>query len=101
MKKSVILLAIFSCIIISAQAQEEFFDAPDFKQIERNTKEPASSFYYPNLMKRYMEGDTKLTLNEGRHLYFGYVFQQGYEPTDTSSYNNLLAQTLAKGVFTP
>ena len=48
-----------------------------------------------------MEGDTKLTLNEGRHLYFGYVFQQGYEPTDTSSYNNLLAQTLAKGVFTP
>jgi hypothetical protein len=87
--------------MISAQAQEEFFDAPDFKQIERNTKEPASSFYYPNLMKKYMEGDTKLTLNEGRHLYFGYVFQQGYEPTDTSSYNNLLAQTLAKGVFTP
>jgi hypothetical protein len=101
MKKSVILLAIFSCIMISAQAQEEFFDAPDFRQIERNTKEPSSSFYYPNLMKRYMDGDAKLTLNEGRHLYFGYVFQQGYEPTDTSSYNNLLAQTLAKGVFTP
>lgn len=101
MKKSVILIAIFSCIFLSAHAQEEFFDAPDFKQIERNTKESSSSYYYPNLMKRYLEGDTKLTLDEGRHLYFGYVYQQAYEPTDTSSYNNLLAKTIAKGVFTP
>lgn len=101
MKKSVILIAIFSCIFISSHAQEEFFVAPDFKQIERNTKESSSSYYYPNLMKRYMEGDAKITSDEGRHLYFGFVYQQGYEPADTSSYNNLLAKTLAKGVFTP
>ena len=101
MKKSVLILAIFSCIILSAQAQEEFFDAPDFKQIERNTKEPSSSYYYPTLMKRYLQGDTKMTRDEGRYLYFGYIYQQGYEPTDTSSYNNLLAKTLGKGAFTP
>lgn len=101
MKKLVIIFTIFSCIILSAQAQEEFFDAPDFRQIERNIKEPTSSFYYPNLMKGYMNGDEKITRDEGRHLYFGYVYQQDYEPSDTSSYNNMLAKTLAKGVFTP
>ncbi len=52
-------------------------------------------------MKRYLQGDTKMTRDEGRYLYFGYIYQQGYEPTDTSSYNNLLAKTLAKGAFTP
>ncbi len=100
MKRYVIIFAIFSCIILSVQAQENFFDAPDFRQIERNIKEPTSSFYYPNLMKKYMNGDNKITRDESRHLYFGYVYQQSYEPTDTSSYNNLLAKTLAKGVFT-
>lgn len=101
MNKIVILIAIFSCIFLSTQAQDEFFNAPDYKQIELNTKELSSSYYYPNLMKRYLEGDLKITPEEGRHLYFGYVFQQAYVPTDTSSYNNLLAKTLAKGAFTP
>lgn len=101
MNKIVILIAIFSCIFLSTQAQDEFFNAPDYKQIELNTKEPSSLYYYPNLMKRYLDGDTKITPEEGRHIYFGYVFQQAYVPTDTSSYNNLLAKTLAKGAFTP
>ena len=100
MKKSIIILSILSFIFFSVHAQVEFFDAPDYRQIERNTKEASSSYYYPNLMKKYMDGDTRITREEGRHLYFGYVYQQGYEPTDTSVNNNLLAQVLAKGIFT-
>ena len=42
-----------------------------------------------------------MTPEEGRHLYFGYVFQPNYEPTDTSSYNNKLATTLSRGTLTP
>lgn len=42
-----------------------------------------------------------MTLEEARHLYYGYVFQPNYVPTDTSSYNNKLAITLSRGSFTP
>jgi hypothetical protein len=99
MKKSAFILVLFACVFISAHSQE-FFIAPDFGQIERNIKEPASSYYYPNLMERYLASDDHMTSEEGRHLYFGYVYQSGYVPTDTSSYNNLLADALSKKSFT-
>lgn len=100
MKKLTVILAFFAFIFISAQSQDVFFKAPDFEQIKRNVKESSSSYYYPNLLQRYLSGDTKITPEEGRHLYFGYVYQQGYVPVDTSSYNQKLAETLAKSSFT-
>lgn len=98
------LLFIFAFIVsatLSTQAQDEFFSAPDYTQIERNIKEPASTYYYPKLMEKYMNGDEKMTLEEGRHLYFGFIYQPHYMPVDTSSYNNKLAQILSKRSFTP
>lgn len=93
------LLAVFATFLMAVHAQDEFFDAPDLKMIERNVKEPASSYYFPRLMEKYLAADNELTLEESRHLYFGYPTQPGYVPTDTSSYNNLLAQTLSKSAF--
>jgi len=100
MKKLTVILVFFAFIFISAQSQDVFFKAPDFEQIERNVKESSSSYYYPNLLQRYLSGDTKITPEEGRHLYFGYVYQREYVPADTSSYNQKLAETLAKSSFT-
>lgn len=93
------LLAVFATFLLAVHAQDEFFDAPDLKMIERNVKEPASSYYFPRLMEKYLAANNELTLEESRHLYFGYPTQPGYVPTDTSSYNNLLAQTLSKSAF--
>ncbi|NLY23683.1 MAG: DUF4919 domain-containing protein [Bacteroidales bacterium] len=101
MKKFTILLTLFTSLFLSAFSQEDaFFKAPDFDQIRRDVKEPASSFYYPNLLEKYLNSDANMTPEEGRHLYFGYIYQAGYVPTDTSSYNNLLAKALTKKSFT-
>ena len=101
MQKLLFIFILMGSVALSAHAQEEFFSAPDYAQIERNIKEGTSSYYYPKLMEKYMAGDEKMTLEEGRHLYFGFIYQQQYVPTDTSSYNNQLAQALSKKTFTP
>lgn len=101
MQKLLFILTLIASVVISAHAQDEFFSAPDYAQIERNVKEPTSSYYYPKLMEKYMAGDEKMTLEEGRHLYFGFIYQPQYMPIDTSSYNNKLAQVLSKKSFTP
>ncbi|WP_294078799.1 DUF4919 domain-containing protein [Proteiniphilum sp. UBA5384] len=101
MYKLLFIFAFISTVAFSAHAQDEFFSAPDFAQIERNIKEPASSYYYPKLMEKYMSGDETMTLEEGRHLYFGFIYQSQYMPVDTSSYNNKIAEVLSKKSFTP
>lgn len=101
MQKLLFIFILMGSVALSAHAQDEFFSAPDYAQIERNIKEGTSSYYYPKLMEKYMAGDEKMTLEEGRHLYFGFIYQQQYVPTDTSSYNNQLAQALSKKTFTP
>ncbi|MBZ4651266.1 MAG: putative secreted protein [Proteiniphilum sp.] len=96
MQKITLLITLFLVTLMQGYAQdEEFFEAPDYRQIERNVKEPASSYYYPKLMDKYLNSDAAMTPEEGRHLYFGFVFQPNYIPTDTSRYNKLLADVLS------
>lgn len=101
MQKLLLIFTLIASVTLSAHAQDEFFSAPDYAQIARNVKEPTSSYYYPKLMEKYMAGDEKMTLEEGRHLYFGFIYQPQYVPVDTSSYNNKLAQILSKNSFSP
>lgn len=98
MQKILLILIFSTSIILQANAQD-LFKAPDFGQIERNVKEKASSYYYPNLMNKYQSGTIQMTPEEGRHLYFGYVYQPGYVPTDTSEFNKKLAEVLSKQSF--
>jgi hypothetical protein len=50
-------------------------------------------------MERYRMGDSTMTIDEKRHLYFGYVFQPSYNPADTSQYNTRMATVLNKQYF--
>lgn len=93
MNRAILTFALFLNLFFVLQAQEEFFNAPDFKQIAVNIKEASSPYYYPNLMKKYLSGET-MGYEEGRHLYFGFVYQEQYVPSDTSSYNQMLASVL-------
>lgn len=45
---------------------------PDFKEIEKAINDKSSPFFYNALMKRYSNNDTLLTMDEYRHLYYGY-----------------------------
>ncbi|MFA7139622.1 MAG: DUF4919 domain-containing protein [Proteiniphilum sp.] len=100
MQKITLLIALFALTILPGYTQDEdFFKAPDYRQIERNVKEPTSSYYYPKLLEKYLNGAATMTPEEGRHLYFGYVYQPDYLPTDTSSYNKRLADVLDSQSF--
>ena len=101
MKKLSLLIVVFAAIALNINAQDEFFNAPNYSQIEANIKEQSSSYYYPNLLKKYFDANSEMTLEEARHLYYGYVFQTNYVPSDTSSYNNKLSIILSRGSFTP
>ena len=92
-------MALFAVALVTVNAQDDFFEAPDFKMIERNVKESSSSYFYPRLLQKYLEVEQELTLEESRHVYFGYIYQPEYIPVDTSSYNNLLAEILSKPSF--
>lgn len=64
------------------------FVAPNYKTIEANIKNNTSNMYYPKLMKRFLNSDTTLTLEEKRHLYYGFVFQDNYSPYRISEHLN-------------
>lgn len=100
MQKILFILVLFASIFFQSKSQD-LFKAPDFPQIERNVKEQASSYYYPNLMKKYLSGTAQMNPEEGRHLYFGYVYQPEYVPTDTSEFNSKLAAILSKQSLVP
>lgn len=56
------------------------FLRPDYDAIEHAINDKADSMYYPSLFHRYVNNDTGLTTEQYRHLYYGYLFQEGYNP---------------------
>ncbi len=87
-------IALFLTLInFSIIAQYDGPTAPDYKEIEKNI---AIRYQYSDLMEQYLAGNNDMTIDEQRHLYYGYVFQIQYNPSDTSRYNNELAISLSK-----
>ena len=99
-KLSLLLLTILFCGLASVYAQDDLFWPPDYRQIGRNVQDPGSTLYFPRLMERYRAGDPTLSLHEGRHLYFGFVFQPEFTAADTSPYNQLLVNVLRRQTLT-
>ncbi|MCD8185512.1 MAG: DUF4919 domain-containing protein [Rikenellaceae bacterium] len=54
--------------------------APDNDKIDLAIHQSSSPYYYPNLMERYRRADESLTTEDYRHLYYGYMFDPGYNP---------------------
>ncbi len=98
MKKLAIITVLAVCSV-TLFAQYDGPTAPDYKLIERNIKNSSSNFNYSDLMERYELGDSTMTVDEQRHLYFGYIFQPAYNPVDTSQYNTKMAGVLNKQYF--
>jgi hypothetical protein len=95
MKKAFItgLLTLMSFVTFS-QTQE--FQAPNYEQIKKDIEDPNSSYYYSKLIDRFNAFDTTLTLEESRHLYFGYIFQKEYSPYGISLLDKVFNEILKK-----
>lgn len=78
------------------QADSAVVEAPDYARIAAEVGDVRSPYYYPRLFGRYERGDTTLTLDDFRHLYYGYPEQRGYKPLLASPYADSLQQAFAK-----
>lgn len=95
MKKAYLLFIIIS-IYSTAVAQESNFEKPNYQTIEKNIKDKKSDFYYPKLMARYELSDTTMTIEQKKHLYYGYIFQPKYNPYEQSEASEKLSEVINK-----
>lgn len=91
-------LLVLSLLLIShlSFSQNWVFEKPDYKTIEKNIKKKSSGFYYETLMNRYKAGDSTMSLEEKRHLYYGYTFNKNYAPYSRSGFEDSLNNLLQK-----
>lgn len=76
-------ICVFSSFAAQPQLQRE---KPDMDEIKRTSLDPASRYYFPKLFKAFEAQDTSMTLDQFRHLYLGYIFQEDYDPYRRSPY---------------
>jgi len=94
--KTLLFIACFLFIGCYSFSQISRPEEPNYKQIEKNISKPDSQFFYPDLFERYKHADTTLTLEERRHLYYGYSFHPDYSPYGHSDYSDSLNLVLKK-----
>jgi len=62
------------------KSQNVEFQKPDYEAIKKEIQNKKSTKYYPILLERFHKFDTLMTDDEYKHLYYGYVFQEKYNP---------------------
>ena len=96
MKFSLFAFFLLSSISVSAQ-----FQAPNYDGISRVIKDAASPYFYPKLLSRYHNNDSTLSTQHYRILYYGYIFQENYDPYGLPLQFDSLNKILKKEIFTP
>ena len=83
-----------------AVKQKIVVEKPDLEKIKNETLDPKSKYYFPKLVKKFGENDTVMTNEMYRYLYFGYMFQEDYDPYRTSQYSVDLNEFRSKANYT-
>lgn len=94
MKKIALFILVLTGHLL--HSQEWTFEKPNYKKIEKNIKKKDSNLNYESLMARYLEADSTMTLEEKRHLYYGYSFDKNYSPYSRSDFKDSLRVVLRK-----
>lgn len=92
----IIILLVISQVVFS---QENSTEKPNYKKIGKAVSSKSSKLSYPSLMKRYLNSDSTLSLDQKRHLYYGYTFQPSYDPYGFSAFNDSIRSILNKEVM--
>ncbi len=75
-------------------------EKPDMEAIKAEVNNPESKYFYPELMKRYEANETIMGLQDYRHLYLGYVFQEDYDPYRRSEFSKKIEEQYYKDKHT-
>lgn len=81
-----------SCFALSSTAAPKDkkikVEIPDMEKICKEVNNPKSKYYYPKLIQKYETNDTLMQHDEYRHLYYGYIFQEDYNPYRRSEFSD-------------
>ncbi len=78
------VLVLLSLVVSAQDAPVKYPVKPDNEQILREIIDGNSKYYYPVLFARYKQGDTTITLEGYRHLYYGFPYQEDYAPLNAN-----------------
>lgn len=92
MKRLLLAIPLLAMTLCSFRAPEK----PDLKAIADEVNDPASKYYYPDLMARYEQNETVMTLDDYRRLYLGYMFQEDFNPYRRTAYSTLVEELYFK-----
>ncbi len=81
------LLFCLTSFAASRDSKKTKVEIPDMEKIQEAVCDPASKYYYPKLFESYESIDTSMQLDGYRHLYFGYMFQEDYNPYRRSEFS--------------
>ena len=81
---------LFFLLVYPIHSQNSTFKEPNYKRIKRNIKKKNSELNYTVLYKKFTSLQSKMTLEEKRHLYYGFIFQKKYNPFGFSKYHDSL-----------
>lgn len=93
-----LLLTVFLFTLLTASAQEK--TPPDYENIKITISDSSSSYYYPLLLEKYKNSPKQMTLEEKRHLYYGFIYQEGYTPYESSSHEKKIQEILKQSEIT-
>ncbi|WP_127844639.1 DUF4919 domain-containing protein [Psychroflexus aestuariivivens] len=91
-----IILITFILLSSFSYSQNWDFEKPNYEEIEKNIQNKNSNLFYESLMNRFLQADTTMTLEEKRHLYYGYSFDKNYAPYSHSSYGDSIRVVIQK-----
>lgn len=87
-------------LALPVMAQEvRYPEVPDNDRILAEIIDPDSPYNYSALITRYSAGDTTLTLEDYRHLYYGYVWQDTYKPFQSIKARDRILEVLTKEIL--
>ena len=114
-----LLAVVLSCTFTLSAAKPKKMEVRkvDFEEIRKATQDTVDGkHFYPRLMAAFMRNDTTLlndtlpsgeikrgavmSIDDYRKLYYGYVFQEDYNPFRTSIYSDKLEHLYDKKTFT-
>ena len=90
----ILLFTLCSCVLYPQEDSQ--FTKPDYTLIEKNVKDKKSTYYFKTLYDRFTKADSTMTMEEKRHLYYGYSFQEEYAPYSRSDAYKELNEILQK-----
>ncbi len=94
-KTIVILLVMTMAGSVACMAQNKVTKV-DFNHVKEVIENPNSVYYYPKLLQSFESNDTTMSIEAYRNLYYGYTFQEDYDPFRESVYSNKVEQLYYK-----